>query len=218
MVHTRIITHFDIALLCTVNLFTPSSIFSACFPTKTSYTFLILPMFAPCFYHSNCLLKICINLFHTYIILQPLMKWGPRWRSWLRHCATSQKVAGSIPDGVIGIFHWHNSSGRTMRRADNLATFMCRLSWNLGTSTSWNPLGLFRPVMGLLYLQSLMKCVLHHIRFLFSSPYTWTRICQIVKRTIIWAVSILCFLRRNALSYRCKQQCLLGLTSLPLTF
>ena len=31
--------------------------------------------------------------------------WGTRWRSWLRHCATSWKVAGSIPDGVIGIFH-----------------------------------------------------------------------------------------------------------------
>jgi len=29
---------------------------------------------------------------------------------------------------------------------------MCRLSWNLGASTSWNPLGLSRPVMGLLYL------------------------------------------------------------------
>ena len=29
---------------------------------------------------------------------------------------------------------------------------MCRLSWNLGTSTSWNPQGLSRPVMGLLYL------------------------------------------------------------------
>jgi hypothetical protein len=26
------------------------------------------------------------------------------------------------------------------------------LSWNLGASTSWNPLGLSRPVMGLLYL------------------------------------------------------------------
>jgi len=26
------------------------------------------------------------------------------WRSWLRHCATSRKVAGSIPDYVIGIF------------------------------------------------------------------------------------------------------------------
>ena len=24
------------------------------------------------------------------------------------------KVAGSIPDGVIGIFHLHNPSGRTM--------------------------------------------------------------------------------------------------------
>jgi len=30
---------------------------------------------------------------------------GTRWRSWLMHCATSRKVAGSIPDGVIGIFH-----------------------------------------------------------------------------------------------------------------
>ena len=33
---------------------------------------------------------------------------------WLRCCATSLKVAGSIPDGVIGIFHWHNSSDRAM--------------------------------------------------------------------------------------------------------
>jgi hypothetical protein len=24
------------------------------------------------------------------------------------------KVAGSIPEGVIGIFHWHNPFGRTM--------------------------------------------------------------------------------------------------------
>jgi hypothetical protein len=29
----------------------------------------------------------------------------PRWRSLLRHCATGQKVVGSIPDDVIGIFH-----------------------------------------------------------------------------------------------------------------
>jgi hypothetical protein len=71
---------------------------------------------------------------------------------WLRHCATNQKEAGSIPDGVNGIFYSHNPSGSTMalgstqpltemstrntsweqrrpeRRADNLATFMCRLS------------------------------------------------------------------------------------------
>ena len=39
---------------------------------------------------------------------------GTRWCSWLRHCATSRKVAGSIPDGVTGIFHRHNPSGRTV--------------------------------------------------------------------------------------------------------
>ena len=33
-----------------------------------------------------------------------------RWRSWLRYCATSRKVAGSILDGVIGIFRCHNPS------------------------------------------------------------------------------------------------------------
>jgi len=40
---------------------------------------------------------------------------------------------------------------RPVRRADNLTTFMCRLSWNMGASDSWNPQGLSRPVMGLLY-------------------------------------------------------------------
>jgi hypothetical protein len=33
---------------------------------------------------------------------------------WLRHCATNRNDAGSIPDGVIGIFHLHNPPGRTM--------------------------------------------------------------------------------------------------------
>jgi hypothetical protein len=37
---------------------------------------------------------------------------GKRWCSWLRHCATSRKVAVSIPEGITGIFHWHNSSAR----------------------------------------------------------------------------------------------------------
>jgi len=41
---------------------------------------------------------------------------------------------------------------RPVRKAD-LTTFMCRLSWNLLASTSWNPQGMSRPVMGLLYLQ-----------------------------------------------------------------
>ena len=81
---------------------------------------------------------------------------------------------GSIPDAVIEMFNWHNPSDRTMAlgltqtltemstrniswgwrrtvsRADNLTTFMCRLSWNLGALTSWSPQGLSRSVMGLL--------------------------------------------------------------------
>jgi len=31
-------------------------------------------------------------------------KGAARWRSWLRHYATNRQVAGSIPDGVNGIF------------------------------------------------------------------------------------------------------------------
>jgi len=36
------------------------------------------------------------------------------WRSWLRNCATSRKVAGSIPDYIIRIFHGNNPPGRIM--------------------------------------------------------------------------------------------------------
>jgi hypothetical protein len=39
---------------------------------------------------------------------------GTWWCSWLLYCATFRMVAGLIPDGVIGIFHRHNPSGRTM--------------------------------------------------------------------------------------------------------
>jgi hypothetical protein len=35
-----------------------------------------------------------------------LLNWGTLLvAQWLRHCATNQKVAVSIPDGVTGIFH-----------------------------------------------------------------------------------------------------------------
>jgi hypothetical protein len=37
-----------------------------------------------------------------------------RWRNWLRHYATSRKVAGSIPDEGIGLFNLPNPSSRTM--------------------------------------------------------------------------------------------------------
>jgi hypothetical protein len=42
-------------------------------------------------------------------------KWHTRPLEWsLRYYATSRKVAGSIPDEVIGFFNWLNPSSRTM--------------------------------------------------------------------------------------------------------
>ena len=71
------------------------------------------------------------------------------WLSWLRHRTTSRQVAGSIPCGKIGTFHWHNPSDRhslwqkwvprtfsagyrrPARGADNHTTFMCVKSGSL---------------------------------------------------------------------------------------
>jgi hypothetical protein len=39
---------------------------------------------------------------------------------------------------------------RPVRGFDNVTTFTCRLSWNLGASFTWNNMGLFRHVMKLL--------------------------------------------------------------------
>jgi hypothetical protein len=36
-----------------------------------------------------------------------------------RHCATSREVAGSIPDGIVAIFHLLISSGRSMALGSN---------------------------------------------------------------------------------------------------
>ena len=52
--------------------------------------------------HPNFFLPIVFLLWY-----QPTAG-GTLWRT------TSRKVAGSIPVGITGIFHWHNSSGRTM--------------------------------------------------------------------------------------------------------
>jgi hypothetical protein len=102
--------------------------------------------------------------------------WGHVVAQLLRHCATNQKLVGSIPNGVIGIFPFHNPSGRNRAleytqpltemstrnipggkggRYVRLTTLPhpcddCLKIWI--ASTSWNPQGLPRPVMGLLYL------------------------------------------------------------------
>jgi hypothetical protein len=53
---------------------------------------------------------VCMHNLHIVLLLFS----GMGWCSWLRHCVMSRKVAGSIPDGVIGIIHWHNPSGCTV--------------------------------------------------------------------------------------------------------
>ena len=91
----------------------------------------------------------------------------------LTHCATSRNVAGSIPDGVIGIFHWHNPSGRTMVLGltyplTEMSTGNVSLGVNAAGALGWQLYGLHVPivvksgklnllepsgsVMGLLYL------------------------------------------------------------------
>ena len=72
---------------------------------------------------------------------------------------TSLKVAGPIPSGVTGIFHWPNPSGRIMAPAstqplleintkniswvvkagDNLTTFLCQLSRCFGSLNLLEP-------------------------------------------------------------------------------
>jgi hypothetical protein len=45
---------------------------------------------------------VCITCIICY---STSMNGGTAVAQWLRYCATNWKVAGSIPDGVIGIFH-----------------------------------------------------------------------------------------------------------------
>jgi len=40
--------------------------------------------------------------------------WGTRWRSFVEALRHKSEGRGSIPNGVIGIFHRHDPSGRTM--------------------------------------------------------------------------------------------------------
>jgi len=66
-----------------------------------------------CFLNSAVLSPYSLFYTHSFISLLLSLLRGTRWAIWLRHCAIRRKVASPIPDGVIGIFHWHNPSGRT---------------------------------------------------------------------------------------------------------
>jgi hypothetical protein len=94
----------------------------------------------------RCLIKHRFNFIFYLPLIQLLC--GTRWRSWLRHCATSQKVAGSIPDGVTGIFHWHNPSGRSMTlgSTQSLTEMSTRnISWGMPIVLKPRSLNLLEP-------------------------------------------------------------------------
>ena len=64
---------------------------------------------------------LAVNLFvlfqlnaHNTLNTRTYVYRGTAVAQWLRRCATNRKVAGSIAECVIGIFHWHNHSDRTM--------------------------------------------------------------------------------------------------------
>jgi hypothetical protein len=63
---------------------------------------------------SKCTVQQSKKLWWQVHIMKPLTALGPRVAQWLRRCATSRTVPGSIPGGVNGIFSDISPSERTM--------------------------------------------------------------------------------------------------------
>ena len=129
---------------------------------------------------------------------------GTAVAQWLRYCDIIRKVAGSISPGVSGFFidiksfwsHYDPGVDTASNRNEYREYFLggkggrcvrlttyhhsVPLSWNLGTLTSWKPLGLSRPVMGFIYLflgvhSSTPWCLLssHEVTILNHSCHCW---------------------------------------------
>jgi hypothetical protein len=154
-------------------------------------------------------------------LLQSIVQAGTAVAQWLRCCSTNRKVAGSIPDGVSGIFHWHNPSDCTMaleatKPLIEMSTegyllelneagawdwqpyhHPVPLSWNLGTLTSLKPLGHSRPVTGLLYPFS--------VQALFDGAWgrLWTICGESLSESRLKAEIILVFIRLLISAHTC---------------
>ena len=91
---------------------------------------------------TRCCYELEWRLYCKYVVRR-----GTRWRSLLRHCDTSRKIAGSISGRTVALRSTQDlrdmntskiSFGVKMQRVDNFTTFMWRLAWNLEASTFWN--------------------------------------------------------------------------------
>jgi hypothetical protein len=88
--------------------------------SENKYSFVLFMVFKS-FFSFFLLYLLCLSLSY-FITYESCMKFSTEEmsravvikRSWLRHYATSRKVAGSIRDDVIGFFNWPNPSSRIM--------------------------------------------------------------------------------------------------------
>ena len=65
----------------------------------------LITLFSPRLFTLNLLFYAFLQIYEKTITSSVIYAClSIRSDSWLRHCATSRKVAGSIPDGVTGIF------------------------------------------------------------------------------------------------------------------
>ena len=69
---------------------------------RTVATF-VISVFRVAFYIQST--ESLTDSFRKKFHLPTSSSWGTAVAQWLRCCTTNRKVAGSIPDGVIGIFH-----------------------------------------------------------------------------------------------------------------
>ena len=121
------------------------------------------------FPHSPCLHGVPRDNFTL-----PLASWSTQWWcSWLKHCAISRKVAGSIPDVVIGIFHWHNPSGHTMA-LDSTQPLTEMNTWNISCEVK---------TACAYYCESNDNCV-HRLVKITEPSYGW--------RFLSWTAYIIC--------------------------
>ena len=103
--------------------------------------------------------------------------WGTRWRSWLRHCATSRKVAGAILDGV--------TSGRTMALGclTEMSTRKLACGVKAASGYGWKPCHLHVPIV-LKFQEPQPPGALRACRGLLWDSFTFTlHICNIFKKT-----------------------------------
>ena len=120
-----------------------------------------------------------------------LRMWCKRWRSWLRHCAIGRKVAGSIPDCVIEIFHWHIPSCRTIALGLTQPLTLCQ-EYFFGVKAvgayGWQPYNFHVPIVfksGCLtvpepwHFQTCNGISLSFILRLYILSRSWTAACEV---------------------------------------